>query len=111
MSTFATINHIEITPGVCGGRPRISGHRIRVQDVAVWHEMLGLSPDEIASDHPGIALADIHAALAYYHDHRDEIHRDMEADEALIEEMKRTVPSKLLQKLVGPDAGPHPLSS
>ena len=25
--------HIVMTPGVCGGRPRIDGHRIRVIDV------------------------------------------------------------------------------
>ena len=29
--------HIEITPGVCGGKPRIAGHRIRVQDIVVWN--------------------------------------------------------------------------
>ena len=34
--------HIEITPGVCGGKPRIAGHRIKVQDIAVWHEIMGL---------------------------------------------------------------------
>ncbi len=28
--------HIEITPGICGGKPRIAGHRIRVQDIALW---------------------------------------------------------------------------
>ncbi len=27
--------HIEITPGTCGGKPRIAGHRIRVQDIVV----------------------------------------------------------------------------
>ena len=31
------IEHIEMTPGVCGGRPRIAGHRIRVQDIVIWH--------------------------------------------------------------------------
>ena len=44
--------HIEITPGVCGGKPRISGHRIKVQDIVIWHEKLGLSPDEIVSNYP-----------------------------------------------------------
>ena len=33
--------HITKTPGVCGGRPCIAGHRIRVQDIVVWHEMRG----------------------------------------------------------------------
>ena len=27
--------HIEATPGVCGGKPRIAGHRITVQNVAI----------------------------------------------------------------------------
>jgi uncharacterized protein (DUF433 family) len=44
--------HIEITPGVCGGKPRIAGHRIRVQEIAVWHEFQGLSPDEIVAQFP-----------------------------------------------------------
>jgi uncharacterized protein (DUF433 family) len=38
------------TPGVCGGRPRIDGHRIQVEDVAIWHERMGMSPDEIVSE-------------------------------------------------------------
>ncbi|WP_008312135.1 DUF433 domain-containing protein [Leptolyngbya sp. PCC 6406] len=46
MDTVSTIaEHIEITPGVCGGKPRIAGHRIRVQDIAAWHEQMNLSPD------------------------------------------------------------------
>lgn len=39
--------HIEITPDVCGGKPRIAGHRIKVQDIVIWHERMGLSPDEL----------------------------------------------------------------
>ncbi|WP_335134149.1 DUF433 domain-containing protein [Nostoc sp.] len=35
---------------MCGGKPRIAGHRIRVQDIVIWHEGMGLSPDEIV-DH------------------------------------------------------------
>ncbi len=36
--TSVIAEHIEITPGVCGGKPRITGHRIRVEDIVVWHE-------------------------------------------------------------------------
>jgi uncharacterized protein (DUF433 family) len=53
------------TPGICGGRPRIDGHRIQVEDVAIWHERMGMSPDEIVLEYPTITLADVHAALAY----------------------------------------------
>lgn len=68
--------HIVTTPGVAGGRPRIAGHRIRVQDVAIWHERLGMSPDEIADEYD-LSLGQVYAALAYYFDHRDEIRREI----------------------------------
>jgi hypothetical protein len=48
-----------------------------VQDIVVWHEVHGLSPDEIVSQFPGLTLADVYAALTYYHDHREEIHQHM----------------------------------
>jgi len=89
------MSHIEITPGVCGGKPRLAGTRIRVQDVVIWHERMSLSADEIASKHPQVSLAAIYAALAYYHDHRAEIDDDMRRGEALVEELRRAYPSKL----------------
>jgi uncharacterized protein (DUF433 family) len=97
--------HIESTPGVCGGRPRIAGHRIRVQDIVVWHEALGLSPDEIVSQHPEITLADVHAALAYYHDHREEIRHQIAEDDAVAAATKAHTPSKLAQKLTRRNGG------
>lgn len=93
------IAHIEATPGICGGKPRIAGHRIRVQDIVFWHESMGMSPDEIVSEYPGLTLADVYAALAYYHDHRDEIDRDVKADDATVARMRFSKPSKLLEKL------------
>jgi uncharacterized protein (DUF433 family) len=30
--------HIEITPGVAGGKPRMAGRRITIQNIAIWHE-------------------------------------------------------------------------
>lgn len=92
--------HIEITPGVAGGKPRIAGHRITVQDVVVWHERLGLSADEIATEY-GLSLSDVYAALAYYYDHREEIHRAVGADEAFITELRKRTPPKLKARLGG----------
>jgi len=91
--------HIEATPGICGGKPRIAGRRIRVMDVVVWHEQLGLSPDEIVSRHPDLTLADVHAALAYYFDHCDQIQQDIASERRFVEEMRRETPSLLRQKL------------
>ena len=72
MSTQILDKHIEATPGIASGKPRIVGHRITVQNIVIWHEWVGLSADEIATEY-GITLADIYAALAYYYDHRSEI--------------------------------------
>jgi uncharacterized protein (DUF433 family) len=88
------VHHIEITPGVCGGKPRIAGHRITVQDIAIWHERLGRSVDEIATEYD-LTLAEIYAALSYYHDHREEIDRSIREGEAFVEELRRRTPSKL----------------
>ena len=92
--------HIEISPGIAGGRPRIVGHRITVYDIVIWHEHLGFSPDEIAVDY-GLTLADIYAALAYYHDHQAETDASIEADEAFVAALRHKTPSKLMEKLRG----------
>ena len=97
--TATIINHIEITPGVCGGKPRIAGHRIRVEDVVIWHERMGMSPDEIVYHYPSITLADIYAALSYYHDHLEEIRKDIEDDEIFVKEMQAKTPSLVQEKL------------
>ena len=90
--------HIEITPGVAGGKPRIAGHRITVQNVAVWHERMGKSADEIATEYD-LTLGDVHAALAYYFDHRDEIDRSIEEGQAFAEALRQRTPSKVREKL------------
>jgi uncharacterized protein (DUF433 family) len=79
--------HITSTPGICGGKPRIAGHRIKVQHIVVEHERLGMRPDEICDAHPGLTLSEVHAALAYYFDHREEVLADIDADEKLVAEL------------------------
>ena len=54
-----------------------------------WHEVHGRSPDEIVSGYPHITLADVHAALAYYHSHRDEITTQMKQDEEFVESLQK----------------------
>src|SRR5271170_5373017 len=90
------------TPGTCGGRPRIDGHRITVEDVAVWHERMGMSPDEIVSAYPSISLSDVHAALAYYYEHRARLDADIRDRERFIEEMKAKAPPSLLSQKLRP---------
>lgn len=101
---------IESTPGVCSGKPRIAGHRIRVQDIVAWHEFHGMSPDEIVSGYPQLTLTDVHAALAYYHAHRSEIQRDMSDDEEFVEKLRRTDPRTAVNP-TGTDSHGQPHSS
>ncbi|MBX9579188.1 MAG: DUF433 domain-containing protein [Gemmataceae bacterium] len=96
--TTVSKEHIEKTPGTCGGRARIAGHRIRVMDIVGWHDHGGWSPARIVEEFPGITLADVYAALAYAHDHPDEIAADFEAHRAAAE-FGRTQPSKLRDAL------------
>ncbi|MDA1014701.1 MAG: DUF433 domain-containing protein [Planctomycetota bacterium] len=93
------INHVESDPAVCGGKPCIAGTRIRVWDIHVWHNLRGQSPAEIAQAFPQITLADIHAALAYYLDHREEIESQMRAVEQRVEQLKNAQSVSLLDRV------------
>src|SRR5438067_5135741 len=76
------------TTGTCGGKPRIDGHRITVEDVAIWHERMGMSTEEIVSAHPSITLSEVHAALAYYYENRQQIDAAIEEGKRFVEAMK-----------------------
>ncbi len=95
---LTSATHLDATPGVCGGKPRVAGTRIRVQDIVVWHDRLGLSADEIVSRFPQLTLAGVYCALSYYHDHRHEIDAQMEEGQKLVDEMRQLYPSKLRAK-------------
>ncbi len=88
-------DHIVLTPGTCGGKARIEGTRIRVQDIMIWHERLGRSAEEIVRDYPQLSLAQVYAALAYYYDHRAMIDEQLAADEQTVAAMKALFPSRL----------------
>ena len=77
--------HIIQDKGVCGGRPRIVGTRIKVQHIILEYERLGWTPDQICDAHPGLTLADVHAAISYYYDHKDEIDNAIQEDEEFLE--------------------------
>jgi uncharacterized protein (DUF433 family) len=90
--------HIEITPGIAGGKARIAEHRITVDDVAIWHERLGMSVDEIAVEY-NLTLGEVRAALAYYFDHRDEVDRQLAEGNVFAETLRQQSPSLVKQKL------------
>ncbi|MFO0896844.1 MAG: DUF433 domain-containing protein [Pirellulales bacterium] len=98
MATDIEKRHIEITPGVCGGRPRVAGHRVRVQDIVVWTEQ-GQSADEIVANIPSITLSDVYAALAYYHDNREAVDRAVREDDELVARLQAEQGPGILDRL------------
>jgi uncharacterized protein (DUF433 family) len=111
MPAATAATHIEVTPGTCGGKPRIAGHRIRVQDIVLWTEQ-GQSADEIVAGFPQLSLADVYAALAYYHDHRAQIDQDIREDGEFFEQMKSQAGPTLLDRLRTKNTdGGNPVSS
>jgi uncharacterized protein (DUF433 family) len=100
MSTMTLNQHIETTPGTLGGKPRIAGRRVSVQDIVVWHERMGLSADEIAAEYD-LKLAEIYAALAFYFDNREAIDEQTRQGALFADEMRSKAPSKLWEKLHG----------
>lgn len=91
-------HHITSTPGTRGGKPRIVGRRITVGDVAIWYLQQNQSVDDIVRDYD-LTHAQVHAALAYYYDHRAEIDAREAADIAEVEALRQRYPSKLPARL------------
>jgi uncharacterized protein (DUF433 family) len=69
--------HITADPKICGSSPIITGTRFPVRSVVIYVLRHGLTPEELVSKFPSLTLAQVHDALAYYYDNREEIERDI----------------------------------
>jgi len=74
---------ISKTPGLRGGSACIAGTGASVMRVAGWYK-LGWIPEEIAR-RMDLTLAQVHAAIAYYHTNQAEIEADLAEERALDE--------------------------
>jgi uncharacterized protein (DUF433 family) len=70
--------HILLWPD---GTPTVSGTRLKVKHLAALHRHNGASAEELHQSYPSHSLAEIHSALAYYYDHKNEMDRQMDEDE------------------------------
>ena len=76
------------SPEMRGNRPRIAGTGITVRRVVGWYK-LGMDAEEIAREIPHLNLAQVYAALTYYHANREEIEEDIAREEAEGDEIER----------------------
>ena len=67
----------------CGGQAVVAGTRIRVATVLGCYRQ-GMGVEEIVQQYPSLAPADVHDALAYAHEHMDEIDSDIAADDEAV---------------------------
>jgi uncharacterized protein (DUF433 family) len=77
---------IDREPGVRGGRPKVAGTGVTVMRIAGWYKS-GRSPEEIALEYGHLSLAQVHAALAYYHANVEEIEAELAAEELVASEL------------------------
>lgn len=91
MATVAAVeigSLIEVDPEIRGGRPCLAGTGVSVHRIVGWYK-LGLTPEEIAERIGHLSLAQVHAALTYYHANQRRIDAEIATDAAEAEALER----------------------
>ncbi len=84
--------------------PQVAGANTKVVEIVMDQYAYGWSPEEICYQHPHLSMGQIHSALAYYWDHKDELDTDIKRRLRHVEEMEKQTPvppfvKKLRQQL------------
>src|SRR4030065_1167497 len=100
--TVKEIRHpyISIDKKIRGGEPIIAGTGIRVLDIAIRYEIMGMSPEDIIISLPHLNLSQVHDALSYYYEHKDEIDKRWKDTIKNTDTLKKIYPS-ILEKKIG----------
>ena len=88
---------IDRDPKIRGGRSKLAGTGLTVSRIASWYKM-GMTPEEIALEYAHLTLAQVHAALAYYHVNRDEIETDLAQEEAASLQLEHQFETKVTRE-------------
>ncbi len=73
------------------GVPWIGGANTKVVELVAEVKAYGWSPEELAYQHPHLSLAQVHSALAYYWDHREEVDADLKRRHELVDRLQQEV--------------------
>jgi uncharacterized protein (DUF433 family) len=82
------------SPDVCGGRLRIDGTRITINQIAALYKQ-GLDAEGIADQYPHLTLAQVYAALSHYLANHEEIDAELEAERQEADQLEREYQSPL----------------
>lgn len=95
--TMTSYEHVQLDGG---GVPIIVGTNMKVVELVMAQLAHGWSPEELHFQHPYLSLGQIHSALAYYWDHKDDLDKDIEARRQYAEtEHRKAGTSPLATKL------------
>ena len=83
MSTTLDVTLVR-TPDICGGRLRIDGTRMTVNQIVIMHRQ-GFTAEQIVEQYPQRTLSEIYGVLAWYHAHKSEFDQEL-SEEARHEE-------------------------
>ena len=82
------------------GTPTIAGTTMKVVELVMAHQAYGWSPAELHFQFPHLSLGQIHAALAYYWDHKDQLDADIDQRSKYVEQARQDAgPSAIKAKL------------
>jgi uncharacterized protein (DUF433 family) len=73
-------------PEIRSGRPILAGTGVSVHSIVIRYKW-GQTPEEIADQFGHLSLAQVYAALAYYHANREEIEADLEQEDKLYDRL------------------------
>ncbi len=80
--------------------PSIVGTTTKVVELVVDQQAYGWSPEELHFQHAHLTLGQIHSALAYYWDHREDLDHDIQRRLERVEVLRREVqPSPVVERL------------
>ncbi len=88
--TVVPLEYIEIDDR---GVAKLIGSRSKVRQV-VMDVQNGKTPEQVHDAYPHLSMAQIHAALAYYYDHKDAIDAEIEEGRRFVEEMRAKNPNR-----------------
>jgi uncharacterized protein (DUF433 family) len=67
---------VTCTPGLHGGAPHITGKGVTGRKIITWYKR-GLNAEEIGAHIGHLNLAEVYAALTYYHANQAEVEADL----------------------------------
>jgi uncharacterized protein (DUF433 family) len=87
------IEYVVSDPEVRGGQPLVAGTTLRVSDLAAYHTLAGLTPEQLSVQFE-LDMARVHAALAYYYQNKSAIDAEIRSNADLSEVFRQRLASQ-----------------